>query len=164
MLKFNTVEEMVAWVVACPNYDKRFTLEKGLGGGGKETNEYYLSHKDGAWHWDNITISNEIGEALAKVWTTKPSWAGSSLVKFSGARTLAGVLKLLGQNDITKKVAEAKARDKAETEKRRRNSYRKLIKEKTDAVEIAVFEANKLGMNLPEPDFAELLPLLEEEA
>jgi len=163
-LKFNTIEEMVAWVVARPSYDTRFNLcERSMWEEGDEAGKYYL-RSPSAYGTSLIELSMKLGDELKNAWPKKPWYKGSEHLVPSGARTLAGILKLLGQDDITAKVKEAKAQAKAEDERRRRNSYRRVVNEKLVALVNAVDEANEVeGLHFELPSFGELLALLQEE-
>lgn len=77
-----------------------------------QTSHWYLEkHSSDRWRGNRkIDLSESLGEMFAQVWSMKArytNWPGSNPPMDYTRMTLAGILKKLGQSDISNKVKEA---------------------------------------------------------
>lgn len=110
--------------------DAQYEAQRKLMPSKHQVTYYWLNQKSSdRWHsGPSITISAELGEMIAKVWTKVPAYRGASYTKFSPAGlTLTGILNRLGRTDIAEMINKAKADRKAADEKSRRNMYRRNV-------------------------------------
>lgn len=92
--------------------------------------EYYLTASSSSSYRNRyIYISASLFSLIAKTWKLGPTWRGSTSLERKGKVTLQGILKRLGQTDVSKQIEQAKENERLESEKRNRNYARKNVKE-----------------------------------
>lgn len=120
--------------------------------------EYVLRECGDTYHSDQIKLGEELGKAIDDAWTKRTvSW--DSHKQRTGALTVPGMLKRLGNREIGEQIAAAKLVEKAKAEKNRRNYARRELKR-------LAAEAEKLVDSLSMTTAAtldDLLALVEEE-
>lgn len=112
---------------------------------------YYLYRNTSSWHGESIYLTEELGKQLDSVWTKKEKYGRQARV---GVLTLTGILKRLGQTDISKQIKEVKQKQEEKDKRDTRNQYRKSISSKLEELNKAVASAINNGVVVPQIDFS----------
>jgi len=155
-IKFSTIDEMAQWTVQHPSYDIRLKLVSNQWNESGWVIENWNGYRGEYFH-----LSDELGKQLDTLWTKKPACHGSKTMVNTGTRTLTGILKLLGRDDIIAQVKEARQKQEDEQERIKRNNIRRGAKEKVVELKHLIAGASAFGIDLPAPDFGPLLAELD---
>lgn len=141
-------------------FDDRYTLRYQYGD--NHEREYYLRSSHSYYSSSCNYLSGELAIAIEAAWPTKKDRWGND--DFYGARSLVGILKLLGDDSVAGEIKTLKQKKAKLQAVRDRNNARRQISRAIKLLEEEVEQrGDVVGITLSMLDTSKLDPLLVEE-